>query len=62
MDELGYYSGQTFNCWKDLFSIADSEKWGNLFLNFTAIWTPTAHAHRDTKKQIQLKIIKDMYH
>jgi hypothetical protein len=33
IDELGYYSGQTFNYWKDLFSIADSEKQGNLFLN-----------------------------
>jgi hypothetical protein len=26
IDELGYYSRQTFNCWKDLFSIVDSEK------------------------------------
>jgi hypothetical protein len=25
-DELGYYSRQTLNCWKDLFSIVDSEK------------------------------------
>jgi hypothetical protein len=33
IDELGYYSRQTFNCWKDLFSIVDSEKQGNLFLN-----------------------------
>jgi hypothetical protein len=33
IDELGYYSRQTFNCWKDLFSIADSEKQGNLILN-----------------------------
>jgi hypothetical protein len=33
IDKLGYYSRQTFSCWKDLFSIVDSEKWGNLFLN-----------------------------
>jgi hypothetical protein len=26
IDELGYYSRQTFNSWKDLFSIIDSEK------------------------------------
>jgi hypothetical protein len=26
IDELGYYSKQTFNCWKGLFSIDDSEK------------------------------------
>jgi hypothetical protein len=32
-DEPGYYSPQTFNCWKDLFSIADSEKQGNVVLN-----------------------------
>jgi hypothetical protein len=32
-DELEYYSLQTFNCWKDLFPIVDSEKQGNFFLN-----------------------------
>jgi hypothetical protein len=26
IDELGYYSRHTFNCWKDLFSVVDSEK------------------------------------
>jgi hypothetical protein len=26
IDELEYYSRQTFDCWKDLFSIVDSEK------------------------------------
>jgi hypothetical protein len=31
--ELGYYSRQTFNCWKELFTLVDSEKEGNLFLN-----------------------------
>jgi hypothetical protein len=38
-DELGYYSRQTFNCRKDLFSIANSEKFVS---KFTAIWIPTA--------------------
>jgi hypothetical protein len=33
VDELGYYSRQTFYCWKDLFWIVDSEELGNLFLN-----------------------------
>jgi hypothetical protein len=26
IDELRYYSRQTFSCWKDLFLIVDSEK------------------------------------
>jgi hypothetical protein len=26
IDELGYYLRQTFSCWKDLFSVVDSEK------------------------------------
>jgi hypothetical protein len=44
IDELRYYSLQTFNCWNDLraFSIVDSEKF---VYKFTVIWTPTTPQH-----------------
>jgi hypothetical protein len=42
IDELGYYSRKTFNCWKDLFSIVDLEKQGNVFLKSLPPGTPAA--------------------